>query len=108
MPVYDYGCQACGPFSLTRPMIEYAMPQQCPDCGAAAPRVMLTVPSIAGMSPSRRAAHAVNERSANEPRLTSASGAHRPGCQCCAPTRRAAAPAAAKSFPSQRPWMISH
>jgi putative FmdB family regulatory protein len=108
MPIYEYGCDDCGPFTMLRPMADYATPQQCPECGVAAPRVMLTVPSIAGMSSSRRAAFATNERSAHEPRLASATGAHRPGCGCCAPAKRADRPAAAKGFPAQRPWMISH
>ncbi len=108
MPAYDYGCESCGPFTLLRPMAEYAMPQACPACGQAAPRALLTVPNIAAMSATRRTAHAVNERSAHAPRLASASGAHRAGCQCCSPGKRTATPAAAKSFPAQRPWMISH
>jgi len=108
MPVYDYGCESCGPFTMLRPMAEYAMPQPCPDCAGVAPRVMLTMPSIAGMASTARSAHAVNERSSHEPQLASASGAHRPGCQCCKPTKRVAEPIAAKGFPSRRPWMISH
>jgi len=108
MPAYDYGCVSCGPFTLLRPMAEYAMPQACPECGAASARALLTVPNIAAMSTARRAAFSVNERSAHAPRLASASGAHRSGCQCCTPGQRAAIPAAAKSFPAQRPWMISH
>lgn len=106
MPTYDYLCTECGPFTALRPMADYADPQDCPGCGSSARRAMLTVPSIAAMSPSKRTAHATNERSANAPRLSSA-GAHRPGCHCCSPAK-AKAPQAAKSFPSQRPWMISH
>ncbi len=107
MPAYDYLCDECGPFTSVRPMLEYAMPQECPGCGRGAPRALLQVPSIALMAASTRRAHATNERSASAPRLASG-GAHRAGCQCCAPKPKQATPAAAKSFPSQRPWMISH
>jgi putative FmdB family regulatory protein len=111
MPAYDYGCEACGPFTLMRPMAEYALPQDCPECGQSSSRALLTVPNIAAMGTARRAAHATNERSAHAPRLASASGRHRTGCSCCSPGAKRTATAesaAAKSFPNQRPWMISH
>ncbi len=104
MPSYDYLCAACGPFTAVRPMVAYAEPQDCPECGQSCGRAMLTGPGISSMSPGQRTAHATNERSAHAPRLSSA-GPHRAGCQCCSAKK---APAAAKSFPSQRPWMISH
>ena len=33
MPVYDYLCEACGPFSEMRPMVECEKPSECPHCG---------------------------------------------------------------------------
>ena len=105
MPVYDYACERCGPFTVLRPMAQFKDPHACPDCGEACPRAFLTAPRIAGMDPGLRAAHATNERSRHAPRR---SGAHGAGCGCCSPTKKAAAPAAAKSFPNARPWMISH
>ena len=105
MPAYDYACAGCGPFTAVRPMAEYALPKDCPGCGQPTPRALLRVPSLAMMSAGQRTAHATNERSAHAPRLSSP-GQHRPGCSCCSPAK--AKPAAAKSFPSQRPWMISH
>ena len=107
MPAYDYLCGECGPFTSVRPMAEYALPQDCPACGQGAPRALLQVPGIALMAAGQRRAHATNERSAHAPRLASG-GAHRAGCKCCSPAAKPAGPAAAKSFPSQRPWMISH
>ena len=106
MPTYDYLCAACGSFTALRPMADYAEPQDCPGCGQSSRRAMLTVPGISSMSSGQRTAHATNERSAHAPRLSSA-GAHRPGCHCCSPNK-AKASTAAKSFPAQRPWMISH
>ena len=108
MPVYDYMCAACGPFSDMKPMSASSDPCACPDCGESAPRAILRAPFIAGMDAGKRNAVAVNERSANEPR---SSRAHGSSCSCCRPLSRnktAAAPPAAKSFPSARPWMISH
>ena len=107
MPVYDYGCAQCGPFTELRPMVEFADPQPCPGCGEASPRMILTAPGLAMMDGGRRRASATNERSANAPQRSSASGRHAPGCGCCS-TAKPAAPAAAKSFPAARPWMISH
>jgi hypothetical protein len=55
-----------------------------------------------------RQAHAVNERSAHEPRTSARHGA---GCSCCGGGRKSnavQAPNGAKSFPAKRPWMISH
>ena len=104
MPVYDYLCETCGPFTEARPMAEFAAPQACPECAQAAPRALLSVPALAMMPAARRAAFATNERSANAPRR-----GHAAGCGCCAPRRgKLAAEPAAKSFPAARPWMLSH
>ncbi|MBX3539492.1 MAG: zinc ribbon domain-containing protein [Chelatococcus sp.] len=120
MPVYDYECHACGPFTALRPMADFAAPCDCPDCGEEAPRVLLTAPAIGMANRSSHLAHAANERSAHEPRRSSGHGA---GCGCCSGKSLAlkgrggkgsgageggSAGQAAKSFPSARPWMISH
>lgn len=108
MPAYDYGCEDCGLFTVVRPMAEYDLPHDCPECGHASPRALLRAPGLAMMGAGRRNAYATNERSANAPRLSADGGAHRAGCKCCSPAAKVTTPAAAKSFPSQRPWMISH
>ena len=105
MPVYDYSCEDCGTFTALRPMSAFDAPCGCPGCGAEAPRVFLTAPAIAGMDPARRIAAATNERSSNAPR---SSKGHGPGCGCCSGRGLKAPSSAAKSFPSARPWMISH
>lgn len=93
-------------------MAEAALPRPCPDCAATSPRVMLTAPRLSGLSAARRAAYATNERSANAPRVSGAK--HAPGCSCCSglscrsAKTTAGGPPAAKSFPTARPWMISH
>jgi putative FmdB family regulatory protein len=108
MPMYDYDCDRCGPFTALRPMAEFEAPCACPHCEAMAPRVMLTAPAIATMPGARRHAAATNERSADTPGRSHAHGA---GCGCGAGSRRGRGvgePQAAKGFPSRRPWMISH
>jgi putative FmdB family regulatory protein len=112
MPVYDYLCTRCGAFTDTRPMADCDLPNACPKCGKQAPRAFLTAPYLAGMSAERRLAHTVNERSASEPqRLSGSKNAHGAGCRCCAgkslrTTKRGRT--GTKSFPTSRPWMLSH
>jgi len=100
MPVYEYLCDDCGPFTDLRPMAECDAPQDCPHCDSTSPRVILTAPNFFCMSSDKRKAHATNERS------------HGPGCGCCSsgkPSRLVKKTrAGSKSFPTARPWMISH
>jgi putative FmdB family regulatory protein len=109
MPIYDYDCPSCGPFAVLRSMSEFELPHDCPNCNAEAPRVILVAPAISGMSSARRAAAETNERSSHEPKR---SRGHAPGCGCCSGGKTSKASgkgaSAMKSFPSARPWMISH
>jgi putative FmdB family regulatory protein len=112
MPVYDYLCSRCGPFTEMRPMADCDLPHECPGCRRQAPRAFLTAPYLAAMSGERRLAHATNERSAAAPqRLSEVKGAHGAGCGCCAGrslryTKRGRN--GTKGFPGSRPWMLSH
>jgi putative FmdB family regulatory protein len=112
MPVYDYECRQCGPFTTMRPMAESDRLAQCPRCGQDAPRAFFTAPYVAAMSGERRLAHATNEQSGHAPkRFSSHSGGHGAGCNCCgrrAPRSFVSGKDGAKSFPGRRPWMISH
>ncbi|MGP0059766.1 MAG: FmdB family zinc ribbon protein [Beijerinckiaceae bacterium] len=111
MPVYDYVCVDCGPFSELKPMSAWSDPCGCPLCGQSCERAILRAPFIAGMDPTKRTAFAVNERSAHEPQLSrNAQRVHAAGCACCRPLSRKTktSPSGAKSFPTARPWMISH
>lgn len=103
MPLYDYECAACGPFSEIRPMAESGLPFACPGCGATAPRVLLGAPGLATMSGSARTAMATNERSAHAPKRASGHS-HGAGCGCSSHGKAAAT----KSTPGRRPWMLSH
>jgi hypothetical protein len=93
-------------------MSEYELPSDCPECGTKAPRVMLTAPVCLNMSAQSRLAHATNERSAHEPgKLSSRKAAHGAGCACCSTSNSrmiARGKGGTKSFPTSRPWMISH
>jgi len=111
MPINEFECKAHAPFEAVRPMATFADPCDCPACGAASPRVLLTAPRLGSRDQGRVAAHAVNEKAADSPgKLLS----HGPGCSCCSggakkqggkTLRRVDG---AKSSPSSRPWMISH
>ena len=108
MPVYEYLCADCGPFIAIRPMAEFEQPQPCEQCGGAAPRALLTAPAMSGLDAGRRHAGAVNERSAHAPKRGKR---HPASCGCCSGGGRkklSAEAVTAKSFPTQRPWMIGH
>ncbi|KRA99938.1 FmdB family transcriptional regulator [Devosia sp. Root685] len=110
MAIYDYQCADCGPFTAMRPMAMAAEPCACPDCGEPAQRAFFSVPFIAGMDPAKRTAHATNEKTRHEPKR--GGSAHGPGCSCCSGGKKGRStlvrPDGSKSFPSARPWMISH
>jgi putative FmdB family regulatory protein len=112
MPVYEYLCRDCGPFTQIRSMSEYELPFDCPKCEASAPRVILTAPHCSAVSTQSRIAHATNERSADRPRtLSSMRDSHGAGCSCCSGRSSRLlkrGKGGTKSFPSSRPWMISH
>ena len=110
MPVYEYRCAGCGPFEAIDSMSRCAEPNACPACGVLAPRVMLTAPNVSFVSSAMRIGHATNERSADAPKRTST---HGPGCGCCKGGQKKQSttlhrPDGSKSFPTKRPWMISH
>lgn len=85
----------------------------CPQCNAVAPRVILTAPAFFCMSSDKRKAHATNECSSNAPKTSAEyKASHGAGCGCCStkkPSRLIKqSKSGAKSFPTARPWMISH
>ena len=115
MPVYEYLCDACGPFTDMRPMSECDDPQGCPGCEASSPRVILTAPNFLCMPSDRRKAIAINERSSHAPKtLDQYKASHGASCGCCSGESKKPArlmtktKSGAKGFPTARPWMISH
>ncbi|WP_346432986.1 zinc ribbon domain-containing protein [Breoghania sp.] len=70
MPVYDYMCPDCGPITALRPMSAHADPIACPACKQEAPRVLLQVHHMSGLSAERRTALATNERARHTPQFS--------------------------------------
>ena len=114
MPVYEYWCSGCGhDFTALRRMADAGLPHACPACGADAPRAVLSAPALSSMPAAARKAHATNERARHAPVSNAEYQArHGPGCACCKPglpkRATATAPTGEKTFPTARPWMISH
>lgn len=112
MPNYDYNCTNCGAFTESRPMAQSGDPCACPTCGTASPRAYFTTPFFAMMDSATRTAIATNERASHAPK-TSKSLAHGPSCGCCGSNSKKKSKTifradGSKTFPSARPWMISH
>lgn len=86
MPLYEYDCPGCGPFTESRPMARSAAPAPCPACGGGAARVLSA--TAVGRSRGRRARGYVeprlvrSDREPPQPKMTAVS--------------------------SDRPWMIGH
>ncbi|OYT98286.1 MAG: FmdB family transcriptional regulator [Burkholderiales bacterium PBB1] len=116
MPTYDYDCPACGGFDAFRTLAARNEPAICPDCSEESPRVFVSAPRLALLAGATRSAMDINERASHEPKSSRdyARLKHPSGCGCCSTggsTRRGATLRAAngdKTFPSKRPWMISH
>ncbi|MBX6394037.1 MAG: zinc ribbon domain-containing protein, partial [Burkholderiales bacterium] len=61
MPVYEYLCAECGPFTVLRAMEERGEPHECPACLQPAPRVLLSAPALATMPAAARPPHPNNQ-----------------------------------------------
>jgi putative FmdB family regulatory protein len=112
MPLYEYECATHGAFDAVVPMGERRQSQPCPRCRGASPRVILTAAALAAMSAPLRTAHAVNEKSQNQPK-SSAQLKHGASCSCCSGRRlnrrnTDTSVEGVRGFPGKRPWMISH
>jgi putative FmdB family regulatory protein len=75
MPIYDYLCTQCGPFTAMRKLADFQQPSPCPVCQQAASRA-LVVPRV--LPRSQRQAAAEPNDNASYKRL-----AHQSGCACC-------------------------
>jgi putative FmdB family regulatory protein len=116
MPFYDYECSFCGTFTQWRTMEDRNISAACPECAGKAERLM-AAPNLSLMSSHSRKAHAINEKSRHEPRVT---GTHRCGAGCgCGPARNVRQKStrtvdlgkAGKfeaSRKTKRPWMLGH
>ena len=68
MAIYEYDCAQCGRFETQQPMGAVAAARDCPECHQPARRVF-SAPHLTGMSGPLRRAHALAERSADEPEV---------------------------------------
>jgi putative FmdB family regulatory protein len=118
MPTYDYACSDCGGFDAFRSVSQRNDACACPTCGGASTRVFVSTPWLACTSPEQRRAHETNEKAQHAPRSSKDTEGsygrmrHPSGCGCCSTSARRSstvtAPNGAKTFPTKRPWMISH
>lgn len=111
MPVYDYKCAEHGLFHQLQTLAKSGEPQPCPQCQALSPRVILIAPEVMAMAPSLRQAMQRNEVAAHEPKKIIGSESAKSCCHDPAhPLKQQVMYHAdgSKTFPSQRPWMISH
>jgi putative FmdB family regulatory protein len=115
MPLYDYECRRCGPFREWRSMSDYAKTVDCPECQRPAARSVAT-PAL-GMDAGLRKAHAINEKSAHEPRVVRRRrGDPIPQHDAHADLMRARQertekkrePGRAATHKSHHPWMVRH
>ena len=114
MPVYDYKCRDHGVFHELATFEESDKPIACPTCGQLSARIIMVAPNILGLDKSTRQAHERNEKARHEPiQLSSKSNnGHKENCGCEDSDRGKSnlffTAEGNKSFPSMRPWMISH
>jgi len=85
-------------------MAECELPSACPECGARAPRVLLTAPGCLTMSAEGRQAGAKFERLTDG--LHDPGKLHGPGCSCCV-GRVSKMARRAKARASRPAWLIS-
>lgn len=112
MPVYVYTCGGCGEFQAFRSIEERNAPASCPHCEEPARRI-ISSPNLALMPAAGRRAHAVNERSRHEPRLSGGGHSCGSGCGCGTPVRnqqlrRTKLGEAQGQKAGARPWMLGH
>src|SRR6188768_4057437 len=76
MPVYEYECQDCGPFTAFRNLAQSSEPFPCPACGTISPKIFSIV-NMRLMRPATRIAHERNERSSHAPHVCGSGCSHR-------------------------------
>jgi putative FmdB family regulatory protein len=117
MPMYHYKCPKHGVFEELQMADKAALPIECPQCSTMSPRVIAISPAILGMDPAKRKAIAKNEKNQHEPLISSLSHRehkhdHGPDCGCCSSKPKKSKTVylsdGSKTFPADRPWMISH
>ncbi len=117
MPLYEFCCQKCGPFTLQRAIADRDAQADCPRCASVAARV-ISAPNLALMPAARRVALTRNEKSRHEPGVLNRHHCHsRCGCGST-PVKVGAKPRRTADFgklgkldipkKNKRPWMLGH
>ncbi|MEE2944589.1 MAG: zinc ribbon domain-containing protein [Pseudomonadota bacterium] len=106
MPIYQYTCASCGPFSETASISEFDKPCACPACGDMSPRNLLSVPQLSSVNSVARKGHAINERASDNPKLASQTGMKPSGRRIG--SKAVHRPDGTRSIAGQRPWLLSH
>lgn len=108
MPVYEFECRDCGPFTELRSLDRSSLPSNCPHCGKESPKVFSVI-NLRAMQPSNRIAHERNERSAHAPHVCGSGCSH--GHKTTKPrvNPKNGKPALQYSTKqNSRPWMLGH
>jgi len=108
MPVYEYHCEACGPFTKLRSLDQSSGPADCPDCGQFSPKVFSAV-NLRSMRAENRIAWETNERSAHAPHVCGSGCAHggeKSKLPATKPDMRRRLQSSNNR--NKRPWMLGH
>jgi len=122
MPVYDYKCHEHGVFYALATLDESSAPKPCPECGELSARIIIISPHLAKLKKEEMTAHARNEKAQFEPQFSTPESRkeahekhahqHGSGCGCSEHKKNKSmlfyTAEGHKTFPSMRPWMISH
>lgn len=100
MPLYNYSCDDCGPFTSWAEMSDAENPMCCPSCAVDANRMMAT-PHLSAMGSGLRRALARSEKTASEPRVVSREHLGNCGCSLCATRKK-------QPTPIERRWSLGH
>jgi putative FmdB family regulatory protein len=108
MPVYEYNCEECGPFTKLRGFDQCSAPANCPECGTVSAKVFSAI-HLRSMRPENRVAWERNERSAHAPYVCGAGCSHErvklKGAGV-GPGDKPVMQASTKR--TSRPWMLGH
>ena len=112
MPLYEYRCNDCGPFTALRKMSEASKPAFCDNCGGISNR-LISVPNYALLGQSLRMAHERNEKSAHDPKVAKRSSCGCAGSHTCKTSTKVNPETGKAALQMQtkktaRPWMLSH
>ncbi|MEH6567241.1 MAG: zinc ribbon domain-containing protein [Halopseudomonas sp.] len=107
MPLYDFECEACGPFEALLPSSERNLPRNCPACSQPMQR-RISAPRLQTMNSQQRQAHETNERSAHAPKVSHGHSCCNSGTCQHKPRAEGQPPALKQQSGPRRPWMISH